>query len=223
MAGGGGHAAQRVQRGDVIAELAVVVVFQQQSVAGRRPGEQVGPAGHRHPAAQRELVGRGDVAGPVAVPQVLRPDAVVIDRNRPDDRARLPQGEPGLGVTGVLEGDRLAGQPAGDRDRPERIAHAREQEDVLRVDGEPAGAAQVTAELIAQVQVSVPGRAGRRGGQPHGPGPVPLGDQAGVGVTGPQVVGNRAGLGRGEMHGRRGHGAGWRSAEGARKCRAEGA
>ena len=109
MTGGRGHAAQRVQRRHVVAELAVVVVFQHERAAGRRPGQQVGPAVHRHPAAERELVGRRDIAGPVAPPQVLGHDAVVVDGHRPDDRARLAQGEPGLGVAGIFECDRLPG------------------------------------------------------------------------------------------------------------------
>ena len=158
-------------------------------------------------------MGRRDVAGPVAVAQVVRPDAVVVDGHRPDDRAGLAQREPGLGVAGVLERDRLAGQPAGDGDRPERVADAREQEDVLRVDGEAAGAAQVAGELIAQVREGLPGR---RGGQPHGPGPVPCGDQAGVGQAGPQVIGDRAGRPRGG-----GGGARWYRVGGAGRYRAE--
>jgi hypothetical protein len=146
--------------GHVVAELAVVVVFQHERAGGPGPGEQVGPAAHRHPAAERELVGRRDVAGPVAAAQVLRLDAVVVDGHRADDRAGLAQGEPGLGVAGIFERDRLAGQPAGDGDRPERVADAREQEDVLRVDGKTAGAAQVAGELIAQVERRLPGRRG---------------------------------------------------------------
>ena len=83
-----------------------------------------------------------------------------------------------------------------------------EQEDVLRVGGQPAGPAQLAAELFPQVPMGradhvaavqagdVFGPPGRRGGQPHGPGPVPLGDQRGVGLAGPQVVADGSGLSR---------------------------
>ena len=88
-----------------VAELAVVVVLHQKTLLPLlRPGQQRRPAAHRHGAAHGELVGWGDIGhrGP-ALPQLVRPQAAVIQRDHADLPSVVAQHLPGRQIARVFQ------------------------------------------------------------------------------------------------------------------------
>ena len=120
-----------------------------------------------------------------------RVEAVTVDGDADDADSLAGERGPRLDVAGVLERHRAADQAQGGRQRAQRGSDAGHDEEVVRVDGDPAAAAQVLGEHLPQPGVRwsrsgvVPGH--DRSGDPPGPAPRGRVDERGVGAAGPQV------------------------------------
>ena len=115
--------------------------------------EQLDPAGHRHPRAERVLVRGRHVGGQGPPRQQCGVEAVVVDRHRGDPHALGRERGPGLGVARVLQRHRGADQAEGRGQGTQRGADARDEEQVVGRDGDAAAATQVLGEHPAQAGV----------------------------------------------------------------------
>ena len=180
---------------DVVAQLAVVVVLDDEKPLDAGPRDQRHPACCRQSRAQRELVCRGAVDGREAAREFLDDQPVAVDRHRHHDEPRTPQRPDGALVPRLLDGHVRAGRqgPGQFGDRRGRPAGG---DDGVQLRGQTAMAQQVGGDGAAE------------GRQPDGighdvgrlvaggaPGPPPRGpvQRRHAGRTGAQVDGRRRG------------------------------
>ena len=149
--------AQGRERRDVVAELAVVVVLEDEAARGAGPAQQPHPPGHRHPGPERVLVRRRDVCRGCTGRDLRRVQPVVVDRDARDVHSLRLEGRPGLGVARVLEGDGGADEPERRREGTKRGADPRDDEDLVGGDGHPTAPAEVLGEDAPQPVVRRPG------------------------------------------------------------------
>jgi hypothetical protein len=186
----GVHAVQRGQRADVVAELAVVVVFHDDRAGLPGPRDQRLPAAHRQAAAERVLVGGGGVEQPQVTGQFLGDEAVPVDPAGHHPGAGPAQDLAPGGVTGLLQPGPVPRRQQRVREQREPAGHPLGDQDAGRRHGQPAGAAQVGGDLQAQLGQPVGvGPAGRQTRPRLPPRPPPGGglDSAGPGDPGLQV------------------------------------
>jgi len=137
-----GHAVQRGQPADVVAELPVVIILDHQRASPPSPADQGRAAGRGQPRAERKLMGRRGVRGGVARVQVGRVQALLVDWDRADDGARGLQRVPSFGIPGLLEGHRPPGQGRGGGQGAKPGGYAGHQDDVRRIRGHAPGPAR---------------------------------------------------------------------------------
>ena len=158
----GVHAVQGRQRADVVAELAVVVVLDDDRAGGPGPPDQRLPAAHRKPPAERVLMGGRGVEQPEIAGELLGNDAVRVDPARHDPRPGPPQHLAAGGVARLLDAGLVARRQQHVRQQREPARHPLGDQDLLRPDGKPAGPAQVGGDFLAKlgepVRVGPPGR-----------------------------------------------------------------
>ena len=104
----GVHAVQGRQRADVVAELAVVVVLDDDRSGGPGPRDQCLPAADRKPPAERVLMGGRGVEQLEIAGEFLGDDAVRVDPARHDPRPGPAQHLPARGIARFLDAGLLA-------------------------------------------------------------------------------------------------------------------
>ncbi len=132
------HAVQRGQRADVVAELAVVVVLDDDRAGRPGPRDQGLPAVHRQAAAERVLVGGRGVEQPQIAGQFPGDDAVRVDPARHDLGPGPAQDLAAGGVTGLLQSGPVPRRQQRVREQREPARHPLGDQDVRRRDGKPA-------------------------------------------------------------------------------------
>jgi hypothetical protein len=132
------HAVQGRQRADVIAELAVVVVLDDDRAGRPGPPEQRLPATHRKPPAKRVLMGGRGVQQLEIVGQFLGNDAVRVDPAGHDLRPGSVQHLAARGVARFLDAGLVTGRQERVREQREPARHPLGDQDLLRPDGKPA-------------------------------------------------------------------------------------
>ena len=167
------------QRADVIPELAVVVVFDDQRPGRARPGDQRPSARNRKPAAERVLVGGGDVDHPQpgdTLGEVARLSDQAVGIHRAGDQACPVGGEhrPRGRVPGLLHSDLVTWPQQRGRDQPEAAGHAAGDHDLLGPAADSPAAPQVTGECRTERGAALRLRGGNgRLGAGAAPGPPP--------------------------------------------------
>ena len=184
------QAEQGGQGRHVVAELTVVVVFDDECAGRTCPSDQRVPARNSQPAAERVLVGRRGVDQPEPGRECVHHQAVGVHRAR--DHARPMGGEHRTGsrVAGLLHAHLVARTQQGRRDQPETAGHAAGDQDLLRQAAEPPAPPQVAGEGGTESGVTL--RLGRRQGRTGAsaspcPPPGRAVDPRGPGDAGPQL------------------------------------
>jgi hypothetical protein len=132
------HAVQGRQRADVVAELAVIVVLDDDRAGRPGPRDQCLPATDRKPPAQRVLVGGRGVEQLEIVGELLGNDAVRVDPAGHDPRPGSAQHLAAGGVAGFLDAGLVARRQEDVREQREPARHALGDQDPLRPDDKPA-------------------------------------------------------------------------------------
>ena len=189
----GGQRLHRAERSPVVAELAVVVVLDQNSAAGAGPLHELGAVLERD--AQRELVGRGEQDGVDVLARQLR--ARRADRQADQAQARVGQDRPVHPQAVGLHAHAPGAEPVQcGGQRAEALPEARAHDDPFRCDAHAPRAGEVAGERCAQLgqalRVGVAVGRGRRPPQrrPRGGEPLAVRERRDVGVARPQVVGD---------------------------------
>ena len=191
----GAECGEQRQRRDVVAQLAVVVVLDDEEALGPGPVHERDPPARRQPRTQRELVRRRAVDGRQPGREGVDDQPVAVDGHRDHVESGAPQRLDGPLVAGLLDGDpRAARQGPGQLgDRRGRSARGHEG---ARVGGQAAMAQEVRDDGFAERRQ--PDRVGHDVGRLVGgraPGPPPGGavSAATQGVPGAQVDRRRLG------------------------------
>jgi hypothetical protein len=170
---------QRAQRRNcrgVVAELAVIVIFEQPAMPGDGIVEQGQAPLEGHHRAGRELVRRRDVDQPHAFTgQVLDAEALRVRADRHEPRAMGPQGVYRQLVARLLHHHRIALVQEQARQQRDRLLRAVDDDDVFRRADHPATPREVVSDRLAQRQQPgaariAPVAAGRGAGQFPPPG-----------------------------------------------------
>ena len=147
-----GQALQRPEWMAVVAELAVVVVLDDQAAGVERPLDNLCSPSRRERHSERELVRRGQEHG-VSGSELAHPGAALVDRER---RQRQPILRGGLAralLDELLDREgRGAARPEHPAEQPEPLREATADDDVLRAGANAASPAQVVGERAAQLR-----------------------------------------------------------------------
>ena len=166
----GVEALHRTDRGAVIAELGVVVVLDDQPVVAARPGDELVAASRGQDRARRELMGgRNDDCRPAPARQLVRHEAIPIDRDGSHREPGRSNGLPLLGQRRRFE-PQLARPPCEEdaADEREGLGEPLAHEDPIGGDADTPDAAEVggkrdakldAAAMVAIVEVVVGGAA----------------------------------------------------------------
>jgi hypothetical protein len=132
------HAVQGRQRADVVAELAVVVVLDDDRAGRPGPRDQCLSAAHRKPPAERVLMGGRGVEQREIVGEFLGNDAVRVDPAGHDPRPGPAQHLAARGVARFLDAGLVTGRQEHVREQRKPARHPLGDQNLLRPDGKPA-------------------------------------------------------------------------------------
>ena len=122
-----------LERASLVAELAVVIVFDDDRSALPCKGDERAPPFGAHCHSQRELVGRTDADDIGVGRNRIDRDSLLIDTNRNDVRAGRCERDPHQRVTGILErDDRFARSDEDPRKKVERLLRACRHQHIVR-------------------------------------------------------------------------------------------
>lgn len=189
---------QSAERLAVVAELAVVVVLNDDRIASPGPGEGGVAAARGQHGAKRELVGGSDHGGTGSFDR-REVGAFVVDGNGHDVETCAGSDTAKLGKSVGLDGDdRRPPVLEGAAEQSERLSEPRTDHDPRRISAHTSGPAEVDGQRLAQLaraagvavaEVGVGGVSPRpaTGGQPRG-----AGKRGEVGTAGTEVIAPRA-------------------------------